>query len=257
MAHTLRRDLALAASLLGLGLLLAFVGSILFSQWLAAENHQQQSSFEHFLGIAASAVGTSIVAWWALSFCLAFLATAMQRRGQPKMAGTISKFSPGFMLRLAAAVLGLNLLACGIAQAATQPEPGWHATDTVTSNSTGASWTPTSLSAPSAGTAAPVGTVTPQVEAINPGWRPQPPVVDPGLLSLPASRQDASAGKEDVIVQPGDSLWSIAASRLGPFATDVDIALSWPKWYDANRSTIGADPTMLHPGQVLQPPAPG
>ncbi|MGO4436088.1 LysM peptidoglycan-binding domain-containing protein [Paenarthrobacter sp. RAF9] len=58
-------------------------------------------------------------------------------------------------------------------------------------------------------------------------------------------------------MQPGDSLWSIAASRLGPFATDVDIALSWPKWYDANRSTFGADPTLLQPGQVLQPPPPG
>ncbi|MCF3140218.1 LysM peptidoglycan-binding domain-containing protein [Paenarthrobacter sp. AR 02] len=257
MARTLRRDLVLAASLLGLGLLLAFTGTVLMGQWLAAEHHHQQSSLDHVLEASASIVGSSIATWWTASCFLAFLATAMQRKGRTKAARSISKFSPGFMLRLAAAVLGLNLLGSGAAQAATQPEPGWHATDTVTTDSTGASWTPTSHSTPKVGAPAPVETGSSRVEAFSPGWKPQHPVVDPGLLSRPASRQATYPGKADVIVQPGDSLWSIAASRLGPFATDVDIALSWPKWYDANRSTIGADPTLLQPGQVLQPPPPG
>jgi nucleoid-associated protein YgaU len=39
-------------------------------------------------------------------------------------------------------------------------------------------------------------------------------------------------------------------------ATDLDIAMHWPKWYEANRSIIGADPGLLQPGQVLYPPAP-
>ncbi|MGO4436089.1 hypothetical protein AB4Y88_23290 [Paenarthrobacter sp. RAF9] len=92
MARTLRKDLVLAASLLGLGLLLAFTGTVLMGQWLAAEHHHQQSSLDHLLGTSASIVGSSIATWWTASCFLAFLATAMQRRGRTKAARTISKF---------------------------------------------------------------------------------------------------------------------------------------------------------------------
>ncbi|MNY82690.1 hypothetical protein D3C86_2249430 [compost metagenome] len=57
------------------------------------------------------------------------------------------------------------------------------------------------------------------------------------------------------MVAAGDSLWSIAARQLGPMASDVDIALHWPKWYAANRALIGDNPGVLLPGQILQAPA--
>ena len=57
-----------------------------------------------------------------------------------------------------------------------------------------------------------------------------------------------------VRVQPGDSLWLIAAHRLGRRADPDDIAATWPRWYAANRAVIGDDPNLIHPGQVLQPP---
>ncbi|MFC5260775.1 LysM peptidoglycan-binding domain-containing protein [Kribbella qitaiheensis] len=58
------------------------------------------------------------------------------------------------------------------------------------------------------------------------------------------------------VVQPGESLWSIAAAELGPAATDEAVATRWPQWYAANRRLIGPDPDLIHPGQVLRTPAP-
>lgn len=60
-----------------------------------------------------------------------------------------------------------------------------------------------------------------------------------------------------VRVRPGDSLWLIAARRLGPSAGPAQIAAAWPRWYRANRATIGDDPALIMPGQVLTPPAAG
>lgn len=59
-----------------------------------------------------------------------------------------------------------------------------------------------------------------------------------------------------VTVRRGDSLWLIAARRLGPDATATQIAAEWPRWYRANHDAIGADPTLIHPGEVLQSPGP-
>lgn len=64
---------------------------------------------------------------------------------------------------------------------------------------------------------------------------------------------DDTAGT-DVVVKRGDSLWSIVAAALGPYSTDVDVAEAWPGWYRANRETIGADPNLILPGQVLHAP---
>ena len=49
-------------------------------------------------------------------------------------------------------------------------------------------------------------------------------------------------------VRPGDSLWSLSSARLGPFASDVDIALDWPLIYQANRDIIGGNPNLLQAG---------
>ena len=55
-------------------------------------------------------------------------------------------------------------------------------------------------------------------------------------------------------VQPGDSLWLIAARRLGAHADPTQIEATWREWYAANRALIGADPDLIHPGQVLVDP---
>jgi hypothetical protein len=92
------------------------------------------------------------------------------------------------------------------------------------------------------------------------GWTPPappPPRRDLGgdirLVSSPAA-----AGRQvhdDVVVRRGDSLWAIVAAHLGPQASAAEIAAEWPRWYAANRTVIGPDPDLLHPGQRLRPPA--
>ncbi|NYJ00472.1 hypothetical protein HNR19_001170 [Nocardioides thalensis] len=60
-----------------------------------------------------------------------------------------------------------------------------------------------------------------------------------------------------VRVRPGDSLWAIARSALGPDATTAEVAAHWPRLYRANRRVIGDDPDLIHPGQRLDvPPRP-
>jgi hypothetical protein len=56
------------------------------------------------------------------------------------------------------------------------------------------------------------------------------------------------------VVHRGDTLWDIAARHLGPNASAVDISRAWPAWYEANRATIGADPDVIRPGELLVPP---
>lgn len=58
-----------------------------------------------------------------------------------------------------------------------------------------------------------------------------------------------------VVVQPGDTLWDLAAQALPAPADDAAIAAAWPSWWSANRQVIGEDPDLLRPGQQLRPPA--
>jgi hypothetical protein len=89
------------------------------------------------------------------------------------------------------------------------------------------------------------------------------PSTDTGRLPAPAWPTDADRNNpppaepppKTVRVHPDDSLWLIAAHRLGPKATPAQIAALWPRWYQANSSVIGPDPDLLHPGQQLRDPA--
>ncbi len=57
-----------------------------------------------------------------------------------------------------------------------------------------------------------------------------------------------------VVVTSGDSLWRIAARRLGPTATTAQIDAEWRRWYLANAERIGPDPDLIHPGLRLYAP---
>ena len=54
--------------------------------------------------------------------------------------------------------------------------------------------------------------------------------------------------------QRGDSLWAIAAQRLGPGASNEAIATESQRWYAANRDLIGTDPNVIHSGITLRAP---
>jgi LysM repeat protein len=60
-----------------------------------------------------------------------------------------------------------------------------------------------------------------------------------------------------LVVEPGNSLWSISEEHIGPGATPGQIAYEVERTFELNRDQIGEDPNLIFPGQelVLVPPA--
>ncbi|BAS09833.1 hypothetical protein AHiyo4_32550 [Arthrobacter sp. Hiyo4] len=190
---------------------------------------------------------------------------------QAAAADRAGKCCPAFMRRLAVAALSVQLLSAPLAHAAVPPAgPAWVPTQEVALQvvpvrgaAVQAQWSPTSghrqLPEPEGKHPADTGgqaTETPAA-AVRPDWRPSPPVPDPGLLAAQPVRaeQGPPAPLSEVTVLAGDTLWDIASRHLGPAASDVDVALHWPRWYEANKSRIGESPHVLLPGQILKAPS--
>jgi hypothetical protein len=72
-------------------------------------------------------------------------------------------------------------------------------------------------------------------------WRPAP---EPSTTPL--------------VVEPGDSLWSISEEHIGPGATPEQIAYEVERIFELNRERIGENPNLIFPGQefFLRSPAP-
>ena len=80
------------------------------------------------------------------------------------------------------------------------------------------------------------------------------PVVGPPLAPPLPARTPQALAVTAVVVQPGDSLWSIAARDLGARASAAQVAQAWPRWWAANRAVLGEDPDLIHPGTRLAAP---
>ncbi|MGH8945305.1 MAG: LysM peptidoglycan-binding domain-containing protein [Acidimicrobiia bacterium] len=64
-----------------------------------------------------------------------------------------------------------------------------------------------------------------------------------------------------VVVEPGDHLWKISASRLGgELGRDASDGEVWPYWravIEANVSRLrSGDPDLIYPGEVIELPSP-
>lgn len=126
----------------------------------------------------------------------------------------------------------LVLTACGVALSAGLLVPAAHATDDL----------PVPIAAgqgdPDRGAALVRGLPLPDRPTTGP-VSPVPPVGPVG---------PAPPRGHLVVVQPGDSLWAIAADHWSGWG--------WRRLYAANRAVIGDDPDLIHPGQRLRvPPA--
>lgn len=273
MGRQLRADLAMGASLAVLGASLIFSGcSILHGRWRSGAT-AAPLDLPELLAVAAAGSGIALLAWWLLALFCTFLSVLAQQLGAVKLAHASGAFAPAFMRRVVITVLGLNLLAAPAANATGAPavDPLWHADAVATSPASPGGGSPAGLGG---------GDVLPPADggAVEPQWVPTTAEVAPDLLVRPGRRGaqsggGAGAGSADtvpgipvqaqpavgsgfeVVVKSGDSLWSIVADVLGPYSSDVDVALNWPGWYRANRDTIGADPNVILPGQVLHAPA--
>lgn len=74
----------------------------------------------------------------------------------------------------------------------------------------------------------------------------------PDRAVAPRSREVVAAS---VVVRPGDSLWTIAARRLGPAASPADVASYWLRVRALNAAVLGPDPDLIQPGQTLRLPS--
>lgn len=91
----------------------------------------------------------------------------------------------------------------------------------------------------------------------TPGWPVGPAAAPLPAPDWPVAAPPATHGAGPVRVHPGDSLWLIAARRLGAQPSAAAVAAEWPRWYAANRTVIGADPALIHTGELLRPPEVG
>ena len=246
-ARGLRADAVMAASILMLGCFLCAAGWGMVARWQLSAARRQGPDVDDLLGALAVAAGLMIVAWWILSMILASAAAVLDRCGRRRAAATTGKCCPAFMRRLAVAALSVQLLSAPLAQAAVPPTgPAWVPTQEVAVEDVAIQvhWSPTATQAPTA--------------LVRPEWRPSPPVADPGLMAaqpVRAAQGTPPPPPSEVTVLAGDTLWEIASRHLGPTASDVDVALHWPRWYEANKSRIGESPHVLLPGQILKAPS--
>lgn len=76
-----------------------------------------------------------------------------------------------------------------------------------------------------------------------------PDLIYPGTtIQIPGQGAEiASSGSVDYVVQPGDNLWNISKDHLGQ-------GHMWGDIYHLNQDVIGANPSLIHPGQHLSLP---
>jgi hypothetical protein len=259
-------DAAMSSAILALGGFLGALGQGLGGQGLAGPlvSGGRTPDFDQLVGAVAAAAGLAVVAWWVLSMLCALVAAALERTGRQRGAARAGEFCPPFMRRLALAIVSIQLVSTPLAHAAEPVSgPEWAATQLAT---VPAAWEPTAADAPKEAAlaaweicdaAASAGEDPCPPSAIKPQWQPSIQMTDPAFtVAWPVrSWQTPPESPAEITVLAGDTLWDIAARDLGPEASDVDVALHWPRWYQANQATIGENPDVLLPGQILMPPA--
>jgi len=240
------------------------------------------------VGADRAALTLALAALWCVAIWLAVGLGALAAAPLPGRAGGLarrvaSRVLPAIVLRAVAGVAGLGVLvapvAPAIAGAGTAPgappvaarlgtAPAWPTN--IPGSGPHIGW-PTSSSPPGPGavpaTPTPTWPSTPnRPPTPSPPTAPNPPTPSRPAPAAPSRSAPATGqpvepqttAEHGVRVRPGDSLWLVAAHRLGADASDADIAAEWPRWYAANRAVIGDDPARIEPGQMLDaPPASG
>jgi hypothetical protein len=218
------------------------------------------------VGPDVAAVEFGCLALWCLAAWLAVGLIALGCKRLPGRCGRISVritdlLVPAVVQRLLAGTAGLGLLLAPVTAGAEPAAPTGASATPIPAPS----WPVNSLSTPVP--AGPSGPATPRtVPAPRPTTLPQPllpatpsttspvdrPSTDPPRTVRP--KLPPTRGAETVLVRPRDSLWLIAARRLGPVASAEAVAGQWPRWYAANHTLIGGDPDLIYPGQLLRAP---
>jgi len=276
MARRAVRGCGLVAVAVGAGALLSAVAPTPARLLPAVEEiaRHPQSTVDTQGADGVTLTVVAALAWLVLVWLIAALvlvgAAAAPGRVGAVASGLSTVLVPAATRRVLAAALGVTLMTAGGAGAAlaapAAPAPAPTAISELNLDwpvsATGPPAAPAPLGRTAAGTAPhtsasaaprpPAAGTAPQTPGRN---APRPPE-DHTASHTPAlatPRPPDHAGDE-VVVQRGDTLWSIAARHLGAGATDDEITREWPRWWSANRGVVGDDPDLIKPGQRLAPP---
>ena len=242
------------------GLLVAMLlGSWLWdvvSRTVAALSAGQPARADEVLSALAAGGALTCVAWLALGLVLGLLERVPGSLGRAATA-VADVVTPRVLRHTASFVLGVGV-AAGLAPATSVAAPvhAVLATPVVTS-ATAEPGAVTERDAVTLPDAVALPLPDPGFRSLpDPRWVPAAPTVRPQADVSVLSRAPAPAANTsaEVVVQRGDTLWSVAARHLGTGASDAEIARAWPAWYAANRDVIGGDPDVILPGQVLRAP---
>jgi LysM repeat protein len=262
----------------------AFAAVVGGMAWASAGIWQQMrrpgpASFDTLIAAGAAAAAWVSLAWLTVGFLLAALAS-LPTRGGRWCATASSHLAPAAVRRLACVVVGGALIS-GTGLAETLPASAASSAAVPAASPQlpdldrpvgrpGASSSPASPAADPGLGAASDSVRTASADPTRLRF-PDSPVAEPttGLAApsrqaratpepvpLVASPSRAPRSADEVVVHRGDTLWGIAARRLGPRASVAEIAAEWPRWHAANRRVIGGNPHLIRPGQRLRVPAP-
>lgn len=223
----LSEDLLLGVLVLALGAGFTVLGGFALPDWQRT-GFWQSATFDDLIGATAIAAGVAIVLWWLVSMLAAVAAALLFARGNRRVAARFGRLAPGFIRRLAIALLGINLTTVPLAYAGQATNPA----------------------APAAQEAPGQESVEPTYRGVDPAWKPRNANPPPNAAPPPAATRSVR------VVAAGESLWSIAATTLRAGAAASDIAAEWPRWYAQNRESVGPDPDRLLAGSELQAPDP-
>jgi hypothetical protein len=218
-------------------------------------------------GADAAAITVASALLWCAAIWLAFgllaAATSVLPGRIGRLGATVShRVMPAALRRVVIGAAGVSLVlspASAVAEGIASPS----ASATVTATTPAVGWPIDQNAAPSpapgtqqSGPTINWPSITPPPSGTAPRTSaPRPPSAPPLSTTQPPRHAAPTAGA-DVTVRPGDSLWLIAAHRLGPKnVSDDRIAAEWPRWYSANHGAIGNNPDLLMPGQHLSAPA--
>ena len=178
----------------------------------------------------------ALAAWaWLL---LGAMVTVVEAMAPTRRRGLAPRLAPAGWRRLVLSAVGLGLLSAPVGVAHASPGGNSHIVAAVARPDPGSVATPAQAVRGLPLPDRPYGRLRPELAA-----------------DTPRAPAPSSGSRGRVTVRPGDSLWAIAEHQLGPRADAQAIATEWRRWYAANRTRIGPDPNLIHPGMVLHAPA--
>jgi nucleoid-associated protein YgaU len=190
----------------------------------------------------------------AMLFILDVGVTLVRRRGAApaRLAAALERRSPAPVRHLAELVVTalLTIGATRPATASTTPIRDWVNQTATTATALVVPSTSTTVRPATTTTtgAAPATTSVPEPLPAGPPAPVAPPRVPP--LPQPPSITPAHT-PTSYVVQDGDCLWRIAARQLMPGATNAAIDAAWRAIYALNKTAIGDNPSLIHPGLTL------